>query len=35
MWMAQIGSDLLTDGTVIIPVAVHWQRFLHREYNQA
>ena len=35
MWMAQIGSDLLTDGTVIIPVPVHWQRFLHRKYNQA
>ena len=34
-WMAQIAADILTEKTLIIPISVHWQRFLQRKYNQA
>ena len=34
-WMAQIAADMLTEKTFIIPIPVHWQRFLQRKYNQA
>ena len=34
-WMAQIAADVLTEKTLIIPLPVHWQRFLQRKYNQA
>ena len=34
-WMSQIASDILTEKSLIIPIPVHWQRFLQRKYNQA
>jgi len=33
--MAQIAADMLTKKTLIVPIPVHWQRFLQRKYNQA
>jgi len=34
-WMAQSAADLLDETSVILPIHVHWQRFLQRKYNQA
>ena len=34
-WMAQTAADVLTEKSLIIPIPVHWQRFLQRKYNQA
>ena len=34
-WMAQIAANMLTEKTLIVPIPVHWQRFLQRKYNQA
>ncbi|MGB0298075.1 MAG: ComF family protein, partial [Paracoccaceae bacterium] len=34
-WMSQIASDILTEKSLIVPIPVHWQRFLQRKYNQA
>ena len=34
-WMSQIASDMLTEKSLIVPIPVHWQRFLQRKYNQA
>ena len=33
-WMAQTAADILTEKSLIIPIPVHWQRFLQRKYNQ-
>ena len=33
--MAQIAADFLTENTLVVPIPVHWQRFLQRKYNQA
>ncbi|NDD32883.1 MAG: hypothetical protein EBY46_01675 [Rhodobacteraceae bacterium] len=32
-WMSQIASDMLTEKSLIVPIPVHWQRFLQRKYN--
>ena len=32
--MAQTAADVLTEKSLIIPIPVHWQRFLQRKYNQ-
>ena len=32
--MAQIAADLLTENTLVVPIPVHWQRFLQRKYNK-
>ena len=34
-WMVQTAADVLTEKSLIIPIPVHWQRFLQRKYNQA
>ena len=34
-WMAQIATDMLTEKAFIVPIPVHWQRFLQRKYTQA
>ena len=34
-WMSHIAADLITEKTLIVPIPVHWQRFLQRKYNQA
>ncbi|MEM9433546.1 MAG: ComF family protein [Pseudomonadota bacterium] len=33
-WMAQVLPQMDPD-TVIVPIPLHWRRFLHRRYNQA
>jgi len=32
-WMSQIASDILTEKSLIVPIPVHWERFLQRKYN--
>lgn len=34
-WMARAGADLLADADVIVPVPLHWMRFLRRRFNQS
>jgi len=34
-WMARSGSDLLHKADVIVPVPLHWRRFVKRRYNQS
>lgn len=35
LWMARAGQSLLTPGTLIAPVPLHWTRLLKRRYNQS
>lgn len=34
-WMRRAGGALLTPGTLLVPVPLHWRRLLKRKYNQA
>ena len=34
-WMLRAGSDLIADAEVIVPVPLHWRRFLRRRFNQS
>lgn len=34
-WMARAGGELLADADVIVPVPLHWMRFLRRRFNQS
>jgi len=34
-WLASAGKDLLTNTDIIIPVPLHYFRFVHRRYNQS
>lgn len=34
-WLHRIGSELLADSDVIVPVPLHWSRLFARRYNQA
>lgn len=34
-WMVRAGSDVLADADVIVPVPLHWTRFLRRRFNQS
>jgi ComF family protein len=34
-WMMRAGSDLIGDAEVIVPVPLHWGRFLRRQFNQS
>lgn len=34
-WMARVGSDLLADADVVLPVPLHRRRLLSRRYNQS
>ncbi len=34
-WMHNVGYDLMTDNTIIVPVPLHWRRLLTRKFNQA
>lgn len=33
--MMQAGADLLTESPLLVPVPLHWTRFLRRKYNQS
>lgn len=35
MWMRDAGRPLLTTGTLLVPVPIHWTRLLTRRYNQS
>lgn len=34
-WMVRAGTELIAGADVIVPVPLHWQRFLRRRYNQS
>lgn len=34
-WMARAGAELLAEGPVLVPVPLHWRRFLSRRANQS
>jgi ComF family protein len=34
-WMARAGGDLIAEADVIVPVPLHWIRFLRRRFNQS
>lgn len=34
-WMAQAGRSLLAEGTVLVPMPLHWRRLAQRRFNQA
>jgi ComF family protein len=34
-WMMRAGAELLPDAEVIVPVPLHWRRFLGRRFNQS
>ncbi|MEM7441140.1 MAG: ComF family protein [Pseudomonadota bacterium] len=34
-WMARAGADFLTDKSLLVPVPLHWRRFLARRANQS
>lgn len=34
-WMARAGEEILTPGALLVPVPLHWIRFLQRRFNQA
>jgi ComF family protein len=34
-WMARAGAELVADADVVVPVPLHWRRFLRRRFNQA
>lgn len=35
VWMARAAKPLIQDNTLIVPVPLHWSRFLKRRYNQS
>lgn len=34
-WMIRAGAELIAEAEVIVPVPLHWRRFLRRRFNQA
>ncbi|SFT49787.1 comF family protein [Mesorhizobium sp. YR577] len=34
-WMLRAGAELVTDADVVVPVPLHWRRFLQRRFNQS
>ena len=34
-WMMRAGAELVADADVVIPVPLHWRRFLWRRFNQS
>jgi ComF family protein len=34
-WMARAGTELMADADVVVPVPLHWSRFLRRRFNQS
>jgi ComF family protein len=34
-WMVRAGAELLGDADIVIPVPLHWRRFLSRRFNQS
>jgi len=34
-WMSRAAADLIADSDVVVPIPLHWRRFLTRRYNQS
>lgn len=34
-WMVRAGSPMIEDTNILMPIPLHWRRFLKRRYNQA
>ncbi|QPC85628.1 ComF family protein [Mesorhizobium sp. NBSH29] len=34
-WMLRAGRDLIADADLVVPVPLHWRRFLSRRFNQS
>jgi ComF family protein len=34
-WMLRAGAELVSEADVVVPVPLHWQRFLRRKFNQS
>jgi len=34
-WMARAGAELIAEADVIVPVPLHWTRFIRRRFNQS
>lgn len=34
-WMTRAAADLIPDSDVVVPIPLHWRRFLTRRYNQS
>ena len=34
-WMLRAGAELVADADVVVPVPLHWRRFLSRRFNQS
>lgn len=34
-WMARAGAELIADADMIVPVPLHWRRFIARRFNQS
>ena len=34
-WMTGAGADIILDDMLVVPVPLHWRRFVSRRYNQA
>jgi ComF family protein len=34
-WMLRAGAELIADADVVVPVPLHWRRFLQRRFNQS
>ena len=34
-WMVRAGAELIADADVVVPVPLHWRRFLSRRFNQS
>lgn len=34
-WMARAAADLIAESDVMVPIPLHWRRFLTRRYNQS
>jgi ComF family protein len=35
IWMQRAGAELFREGQLVVPVPLHWRRFLDRRYNQS
>lgn len=34
-WMVRAGADIVADADIVVPVPLHWTRFLSRRFNQS
>ena len=34
-WMARAGREVLSEGSLLVPIPIHWSRRLRRRYNQS